>query len=189
MDARRRTFLAILLVFAGFAAGWVFLYPSIRRSRAADVQVTDDANTLTQFLGYEFQVEPHVEDPAWLKRKPLYDEEMLASLRRKLEAFVEFEAAEYADAKQIYLGGTLPDRRSQLAQDAEKRLREQFGPRISDAMAEQFRLSVREKAYQASPKVGGGADPDLPRYDELYDDLVRNWLPRARARIEELTRP
>lgn len=188
MDARRRLFLSIVLVFLGFAVGWLVLSGPVRHRRLGDIQVLEDANSLTQFLGYEFQVEPHVEDAAWLKRKPLYDEEMLASLRRKLMAYVDFEVAEYADAKQIYLGGTLPDRRSQPALEAQQRLLAEFGDRVGAAMIADFRKNVREKAYIASPKVGGGADPSLLRYDELYDHLVADWLPKVRARIEELTK-
>ena len=32
-----------------------------------------------------------------------------------------------------------------------------------------------------------GIDPELPRYDQTYDDLVANFLPKARAPNDEMT--
>jgi hypothetical protein len=186
MDVRRQWVFGLFLVVAG-AALWIFvirdaLPPSERAWRA---QIALDAPQLTQLLRYDFQLEnARPVEEAWAKRKALYDDEHLAELREKLTAFVDFEVAEYADAKEIYLSGKRPERPSQGALAAQERLRAAF-PAEAEEMIAQFRDRVREVAYRSSPVVAG-ADPAAPRLDERHD-LVMKWLPEARARVAELT--
>jgi hypothetical protein len=160
----------------------------VLRGAQERAQIEQDAVSLSQFLRYDFEVEPHAEDEAWGKRKPLYDDEMLARLRAALEAFVDLQVAEYGDAKDIYLSGVRPEKPSDAARAAQTKVRAAF-PTAGEKMIEQFKDGVLEKAYAASPAVGGGVDPDLTRYDATYDDLVANFLPKAKARIAEMTKP
>jgi hypothetical protein len=181
---------AVLLVFAG-AGAWLFVVrPRLGPSAAEwEAQISADATPLTQLLRYDFRVESAPEvDAAWAKRRALYDEAHLATLRERLTAFVEFQVAEYADAKEAYLAGRDPTKPSTQALVAHTKLREAFGP-VADEMIAQYKERVREAAYKASPKVGGGADPEAPKYDLVYDDLVTRWLPEARATVARLTSP
>jgi hypothetical protein len=187
-DDRRRWYVfGTLLVVAGAGLSWILVRPMLLRGAQERAQIEQDAVSLSQFLTYDFQVEAHVEDEAWGKRKPLYDDAMLARLREALNAFVDLEVAQYGDAKDIYLSGVRPENPSDAARAAQARVRAAF-PTHGEEIIRQFKEGVLEKAYKASPVVGGGVDPDLPRYDATYDDLVANFLPKARARIEEMTK-
>ncbi len=189
MDVRRRVFIAIMLVVVGAGLGWFVVVPQIRRPARKGQQVLQDAITLTQLLRYDFRIEDSKPiDEAWNKRRPLYDETMFRELRDDLTAFVEFQVAEYADAKDIYVSGRRPDESSDTARAAQEALRAAFGAE-ADVMIAQYAQRVRESAYKASPRVGGGLDPAMPRYDAIYDDVVTKWLPQAKARIRELTSP
>lgn len=190
MQSRRRYVTGALLVVAG-AALWTFvarplLGPS---SREWEAQVAQDAIPLTQLLRYDFRVEDSAAiDAAWEKRRALYDASHLAELAERLTAFVDFQTAEYADAKDIYLSGRRPERPSSATALAHARLKEAF-PDAAGEMIAQYDRRVREAAYTASPKVALGEDPDLTRYDEVYDDVVSRWLPEARETIRRLTEP
>lgn len=189
MEARWRAVVATVLVLAGAGLWFVVrrYLPSSEREWTA--QIATDALPLTQALAYERPLADTADfDRAWEKRRALYDAAHLARMRDRLTAFVEFQVAEYADAKEIYLAGRDPAKPSTNALLAQQRLRDEFGDQAK-WMIEQYATSVREAAYKASPKVAGGADPDLPRYDERYDDVVTVWLPKARAAVERLTSP
>jgi hypothetical protein len=190
MPSRRNFVLALLLVLAG-AGAWVFVVRPLLGPQESewDAQIAQDAAPLTQVLRYDLRVkDASAIDAAWEKRRALYDESHLAKLRETLLAFVEFQVAEYADAKEAYLAGRDPSKPSAQALVAQSKLRDAFGP-VADEMIAQYKERVREAAYRASPVVGGGADPNLPRYDAVYDDLVSHWLPQARASVERLTSP
>ncbi len=185
-DDRRRWVFATLLVVAGAGTAWIVVRPMALRGGLERAQIEEDALSLAGFLRYDYHVEPRAEDAAWDKRKPLYDDAMLARLSETLNAFVDFEVAEYGDAKDVYLSGRRPERPSDAARAAEDRLRAAL-PSQTDAIVKQFKDNVLEAAYKASPKVGGEVDPDLPKYDEIYDDVVAKFLPEARARIARMT--
>jgi hypothetical protein len=188
METRQRAVVATLLVLAG-AGLWLFVARPLLGPPELDwqVQIADDALPLTQLLRYDLRISDTAKiDAAWDKRRVLYDASHLAMLRGKLLAFVEFQVAEYADAKESYVAGRDPGKPSTQALVAQARLREAFGPE-AEKMISDFRANVRDAAYKASPKIGGGADPDLPKYDAIYDDLVAHWLPQARATAERLT--
>jgi hypothetical protein len=190
MGTRWRYVIGALLVVAG-AALWTFVVRPLMgpSEREWDAQIAQDALPLTQILRYDFRVEHAADiDAAWEKRRGLYDEEHLAELADRLTAFVEFQTAEYADAKHIYLSGSRPEKPSSATAIAHARLRAAF-PGTSEEMISQFDQRVREEAYKASPKVAGGDDPDLAKYDAIYDDVVARWLPEAKATIRRLTEP
>jgi len=189
MDTRLKYVVGALLVVAG-AALWFVVKPHLPPSaREWEAQVAQDAIPLTQLLRYDFRVENAAEiDAVWEKRRSIYDEKHLAELAERLTAFVDFQTAEFADAKDIYLSGRRPEKPSSATAIAHSRLKAAF-PVTSEEMISQFDKRVREAAYTASPKVAGGDDPDLPKYDAIYDDLVARWLPEARATIRRLTEP
>jgi hypothetical protein len=189
VETRRKYVFALLLVLVG-AGAWFVVRPLLGPSAAEwNAQATQDAISLTQLLRYDLRVEDSAQiDAAWEKRRALYDEAHLADLRDRLNAFVDLQVREYGEAKDIYLSGRDPTRRSTSELALNERLRRAFGP-AADQMFEQFGGRVREAAYKASPKVGGEPDPEAPRYDEIYDDLVKSWLPQARATVERLTAP
>jgi hypothetical protein len=189
-DRRTKYVRAAVLILIGAALFWFGVRPLLGRSDAAwEALVRQNSVELTQVLRPDPWVEdsPQI-DAAWDKRRAQYDEEHLLVLRGRLMAYVDFVLAEWADAKNIYLSGRLPDKPTDNALAAQAKLKEAFGA-DADEMIKQFREHVREPAYKASPKVGGGLDPDLPRYDEMYDKLAADWLPKARARVERLTAP
>ncbi len=190
METRWKYVVGVLLVVAG-AALWTFVVRPVMgpSARDWDAQIAQDALPLTQILRYDFQVENAAEiDAAWEKRRGLYDEEHLAELADRLTAFVDFQTAEYADAKDIYLAGRRPEKPSSATAVAHARLRAAF-PGPSQEMISQFDERVREEAYKASPRVALGDDPDLAKYDAIYDDVVARWLPEAKATIRRLTEP
>lgn len=189
MNTRWKAVVGVTLVLGG-AALWFVIRPHLPfAERAWDAQMTQDATSLTQLVRRDLEIEPSPAiDAAWEKRRVLYDAEHLAKLRDRLLAFVDFQVAEYADAKEIYVAGRDPSKPSTQALVAQAKLREAFGP-TADEMISQYKDRVREAAYKASPKIGGGADPDLPKYDAIYDDVVAHWLPQARATVERLTSP
>jgi hypothetical protein len=190
VERRRMYVFAVLLVLLG-AGAWFAVRPLLGPSAEKwNAQVTQDAVSLTQLLRYDLRLENTGEiDAAWEKRRSLYDAEHLADLRERLSTFVDFQEREYGEAKDIYLSGRDPDRRSTAELVLNDRLRRAFGDAAAEQMLRQYAERVREPAYRASPKVGGGADPDALRYDEVYDDLVKTWLPQARATVERLTAP
>ena len=181
---------AVLLVLIG-AGAWFVVRPLLGPSGAEwDAQVRQDAVPLTQLIRYDFRVEDAAEvEAAWEKRRKLYDEAHLGDLRERLSAFVDLQVREYAAAKDIYLSGRDPARRSTDELALNERLRRGFGEKAADEMLRQYGEHVREAAYRASPKVGGEPDPAAPRFDEMYDDLVKDWLPQARAAVDRLTAP
>ena len=189
--ARRRTHVfAALLLLIGAAAG-LLVFSMLGPSAAEwNAQVTQDALPLTQLLRYDLRIDDAAAvEGAWAKRRVLYDDDHLADLRERLNAFVDLQVREYAAAKQVYLSGDDPARRSADESVLNERLRRAYGNSVADEMLRQFGERVRESAYRASPKVAGGADPEAPRFDEMYDDLVADWLPQARATVERLTAP
>jgi hypothetical protein len=187
MDERRgRYVFGALLFLAGAGIAWIVVRDRVTRGDRERVQIEQDALSLAQFLRYDYRVDAHAEDAAWDKRKPLYDDAMFARLRETLTAFVDLEVAEYGDAKDVYLSGRRPERPSDAARAAEDRLRAAL-PSQAEAIVKQFKDDVLEAAYKASPKVGGEVDPDLPKYDEIYDDVVAKFLPEARARVARMT--
>lgn len=191
LEKRRMYVFAVLLVLVGAVAG-ILVMRSLGPSAAEwNAQITQDALPLTQLLRYDFRVEEAAAvEAAWDKRRPLYDATHLGDLRDRLNAFIDFQVREYGEAKAIYLSGSDPKRRSTAELALNDRLRAGFGDAAADEMLKQYAERVREAAYRASPKVAGGEpDPDAPRYDEVYDDLVKDWLPQARATVERLTTP
>jgi len=191
MDTRRKAVVATLLVLAGAALWFVVRSQMGPSERQWAAQIQQDALALTQVLRRDFRPGEKAEaevDAAWAKRRPLYDAPHLAELGARLTAFVDFQVAEYADAKDIYLSGRDPAKPSTQALVAYDKLKQAFGA-DADVMISQFKDAVREAAFKASPKIGGEPDPDLPKYDAIYDDLVKTWLPQARARVERLTSP
>jgi hypothetical protein len=190
METRQRAVVATSLVLAG-AALWMFVVRPLLGPAERDwqTQIAEDSLPLTQLLRYDLRVTDVAKiDAAWEKRRALYDASHLAQLRERLLAFVEFQVAEYADAKEIYLAGRDAAKPSTQALVAQAKLREAFGE-PAEKMISDFRDNVREAAYKASPKIGGEPDPDMPKYDAIYDDLVKTWLPQARAAAERLTSP
>jgi len=185
-DRRLGYVFGLLLVVGGAGISWIVARHAFTHAALERAQIEEDAASLAQFLRYDFQVAPHAEDPAWDKRKPLYDDAMFARLRDALNAFVDFEVAEYGDAKDVYLTGRRPEVPSDAARAAQEELRAAL-PSQADAIIKQFQDGVLEQAYKASPKVASGVDPDLPKYDEIYDDVVATFLPKARARIASMT--
>ena len=187
---RRMHVFAVLLVLIG-AGAWFVVRPLLGPSSAAwDAQVTQDAVSLTQLLRYDLRVEDAgAVEAAWEKRRALYDAEHLADLRDRLNTFLDFQVREYGQAKSIYLSGTDPARHSTGELALNDQLRRGFGEAAAGEMLRQYGERVREAAYKASPKVGGQPDPEAPRYDEMYDDVVKDWLPQARAAVERLTSP
>jgi hypothetical protein len=191
MDPRRRAVIILFLLAAG-AGVWLFVVrPFLGPSEAQwDAQVRQDALPLTQLLRYDFRVEDaQIVEAAWEKRRVLYDEAHLGDLRERLRAFVDLQVREYAAAKDIYLSGRDPARRSTEELALNERLRRGFGDEAAQEMLRQYGERVREAAYRASPKVAGEPDPAAPRFDEMYDELVAEWLPQARAAVERLTAP
>jgi hypothetical protein len=187
-NSRVRFLVGALLVLAG-AALWVFVVQPLLgpSERTWDAQIHQDSISLTQLLRYDFQVDDSATiDAAWEKRRQLYDAEHLDSLRWRLRAFVDFQVAEYGDARDIYQSGRRPETISTVASNAQTKLLQAF-PADAPTMIEQYRERVREVAYKASPVVGGEVDPDLPKFDGIYQDVVANWLPKARAKVESLT--
>lgn len=190
MNSRLKYVIGALLVLVG-AVMWLFVArPLLGPSeREWDAQIAQDAVPLTQLLRYDFRVVNAADiDAAWEKRRSLYDAKHLADLAERLTAFVDFQTAEFADAKDIYLSGRRPEKLSSATAIAHARLRAAF-PATAAEMISQFDKRVREAAYTASPKVALGEDPDLTKYDEIYDDVVARWLPEARATIRRLTEP
>lgn len=188
--AKRRTHVfAVLLVLIG-AGAWFVVRPLLGPSAEKwNAQMTQDAVSLTQLLRYDLRLENTAEiDAAWEKRRALYDAEHLLELRGKLDEFVAFQVQEYSAAKTIYVSGCSP-RFHSTGDISLDELRRAFGDAAATEMVRQFGERVREAAYKASPKVAGEADPDAPHYDEMYDDLVKDWLPQARATVVRLTTP
>ena len=189
MDTRRRWVFGAFLVLAG-AGLWMFVVAPILgpSQRTWQAQIELDSVPLTQALRYDVRLERVSQfDAAWAKRRVLYDEAHLADLRERLLTFVDFQVAEYADAKQIYLAGSRPETPSAAASAVHQRLAVAF-PGEAATWISQFKQNVREAAYTASPAVAHDVDPDLPKYDSIYDDVVTKWLPKAKARVAELTR-
>lgn len=188
MDSRRKYVFGAFLVLAGAGLFVFVVRPALGPTEGEwSAQIDSDAVPLTQALRYDFRLEDAPQfDAAWAKRRVLYDEEHFATLRERLMAFIEFQVAEYADAKDIFQTGRRPEELSGPAQDAHAALRRAF-PAQAEEMITQFRDRIREEAYKASPKVGGGADPDREHFDATYDDVIGNWVAGARARAVELT--
>lgn len=187
---RRMHVFAVLLVLIG-AGAWFVVRPMLGPSAAQwDAQIRQDAVPLTQLLRFDFRVEDAaIVEAAWEKRRVLYDEVHLGDLRERLSAFVDFQVREYAEAKDIYLSGRDPGRPSMDELALNERLRRGFGEEAAQEMLRQYAERLREAAYRASPKVAGEPDPDAPRFDEMYDELVGDWLPQARAAVDRLTAP
>ena len=188
MDKRQKAVVAVLLVLMG-AAFWAFVVRPLMGPPAVvwEAQIRQDSIDLIQVI----RPDPWVEDaPGWKAkwgvRKSLYDQAHLDELRARLLAFVEFELAEYAEARDIYRSGRYPERPTEAARAAQERLREAYGDE-AQKMIDQFRNAVREPAFRASPAVAQGVDPDLPKYDELHERILVDWAPKARARVAELT--
>lgn len=192
MDRRRTALLLVVLLVAGLAAGWK-LAPWFRGLRTVDdEQVRTDAIDLLQVLRPDGRLPEKLPDEFWRvwdEQRRHYPPERLADLRRRLHDYLDFVQAEHADAKEIYATGLRPERRSDAAEEARRRVRAAFGE-FADTLVAQVDgpTGLREDAYKASPKVAG-YDPDLPNYEDVYLDLVQNWFPRARARADELTAP
>jgi hypothetical protein len=199
MERRKQILAALLLVAAGLAAGYVFapwiawgVRSAIPKSAAEwDEQVRQDATTLVRDvlapdLPDELASAPEFR-ARWDVQRAQYTPERLADLRRRLGTFFDFVVAESADCAEIYrLGrGAAPEKRSDTAEAARKSLRADFGEFAAtlEAQADE----QREVAFQASPKTAGFSE-DLPDFRQQYDDLLE-WLPGAKLRADELTRP
>jgi hypothetical protein len=199
LDRRRTILAALLLLAAGFGAGMVFRRPIARRLQAllpvTTEQVRLDAVSLLSVLAPDPRLPAVLPKDApewgpfweqWDARRARYSPEQLADLRARLEGFLDFLQAEYADAAEIYRTGRRPEDASDAARELRLRVRQDFGE-TGEALLRQAD-ELREEAYKASPRVAG-VDPDLPDYGEKFDDLLRRWLPLAQARVAELTAP
>lgn len=121
---------------------------------------------------------------AWRARRGAYSPERLADLAARLEAYLVFLEAEHEDAAEIYRSGIRPDvGTSEASRAAREGVRSAYGP-FAETLLRQGD-DLREQAYRASPKTAG-YDPYLPDYAEQAR-VLREWLPRARARVVELT--
>jgi hypothetical protein len=181
----------ILFLLAAGAGAWLFVVrPLLPRSEAAwEAQIEQHAIELIQLIRHEPWIEDESEyAAAWEKRRALYDASHAEELRRRLLVYIDWDMAEYAEAKDIYVSGRAPGRPSRALLDAQARFRDAYG-KFAEEMIEKSRRTLLEKAYLASPRVAQGNDPDLPAYDQFYDELRSNWLPRARDRVERLTAP
>jgi hypothetical protein len=196
VDRRRTTLALVLLLALGMLAGWLARGPilgAFRSTRAVDdEQVRSDAIDLLQVVRPDENLPAELPAEFWAvwdAQRRRYPPERLADLRQRLDAYLDFLQAEHADAREIYRNGLRPEGRSDAAEEARRRVRAAFGD-FARTLEEQVDgpKGLREDAYKASPKVAG-FDPELPDYEEVYLDLVQNWFPRARARVDELTAP
>ena len=198
MDIRRKVTATILLLAFGAGVG-IILRPWIVRTVADVVPLSDatwteqvrlDAVSLLDVIRPDDRLPETLRDQpefweAWDKRRRRYTPERLADLRTRLFDYLDFLHAEYAECADIYRSGIRPDQRSDAAEEARRRIRAGFGEFA--ATLERQADELREEAYRASPKVAGYA-PDEVNYIELEEGF-RTWLPRAQARVEELTAP
>jgi hypothetical protein len=194
MHPRRKVTVAVLLLAGGFAAGWLFR-PELTDVWRAVVPPSEgwwqetvrrDAATLVALVRPDPRLPAELPPDLrarWDENRLRYPPERLADLRRRLEGYLALLEAEYADAAEIYRSGQREFATSDAAREARRRVEADFGPAAAALLAELDQL--RDKAYLASPKTAG-YDPDEQDYVALERDL-REWLPRARARIAELT--
>ena len=189
MSPVRRVLILVVLLAAGF-----FLAPVIAEMFPSKAQweekLRTDAVTAVQVL----RPDPTLPDSlaglddfwaAWDARLDLYDDERREELRRRLYVYLDFLEAEYADAAEAFTSGEDLGGPSKTAASLREDLRAAFGAE-AEVMIEQADRQ-RDAAYRASPKHGG-YDPDQPDF-RLEAEVIREWLPRARARADELTTP
>jgi len=188
---------AAVLVAAGLVAGIAFSGQIRTLARSAwravvplsesdwDEQIRRDAVALLDLVspGTSPESLPAEFSAAWEPRRGGYPPQRLAELRRRLDGYLDFQSAEYAECAAIYRGEQEPTTLSAAAREARDGFRRDFGAAADPLIAEADQL--REAAYEESPKVAG-YDPDLPDYRKLYEDFL-TWLPAARARVAELT--
>lgn len=200
MDSRRRLLIGLALLTAGVFAG-VQARPWLARLTVGPVtqeQIRLDAVSLLDVLRPDPRLPDDLAaDPegwggfweAWDARRARYSPEQLEDLRTRLGDYLDFLRAEYADCEEIYRLGR-PDHvqvQSDAAKEARRRVRAGFGA-FADTLVRQAD-EMREDAYESSPKVAGGGDPDVPDYRALMDDLTTKWLPLAETRVVQLTAP
>jgi hypothetical protein len=199
MDVRRKIVIASVLVAAGVGAGVVFRSVVLRSvawvvpatpERWAE-QVRLDAISLLDVVRPDPRLPEDLAGQAefrsfWEDRRSKYPPDRLADLRTRLHDYLDFLQAEYADCAEIYRNGPRERLQSDAAREARRRVTAGFGEFAKKTLLPQAD-ELREEAYRASPKVAG-YDPDLPDFVQEYDDL-RAWLPRAHARVDELTAP
>jgi hypothetical protein len=116
---------------------------------------------------------------AWQARRSLYDAAHADELRLRLHAYLEFLAAEYADAADIWDSGRV-DVVSQPAVRARMVLRKRLGP-FADRLIEQSDTTVREQAYLTSPVTI--RDPDATNYRRVYLDIL-DWVAVAKEAVD-----
>jgi hypothetical protein len=199
LRARKRTVLgAVILLAAGVAVGIVFRaeVASVGRTLfpppilAPEDRIRADARSLLDVV----KADPRLPETlagqtgfwkSWDARRALYTPAELEDLRRRLNDYLDFLAAEYTDCAEIYRTGAFDTTQSDASKEARTRIRADFGDFAEVLVAEALKL--RDTAYKASPKVAG-YDSSLDNFVDAKADLF-NWLPRARARIDELTAP
>jgi len=189
MTPVRRIALLVALLAAGF-----FIAPLLAEffpTKAEwEQKLQMDAHTGVQVLRPDPRLPENLDGldefwDAWDVRLDLYDDEGRAELRRRLHVYLDFLEAEYADAAESYGSGEDAGGPSDTAQLRRDALRTAFGA-LADTIIEQAD-ALRDEAYRASPEHGG-FDPDQPNF-RLERERIRAWLPRARARADELTTP
>ena len=200
MDIRRKILIGTVLLVVGVLAG-IQARPWIARWAVGPVtpeQIQLDAVSLLDVLRPDPRLPDDLAaDPegwkgfwaAWDPRRARYSDEQLADLRRRLDDYLDFLHAEYADCAEIYRLGR-PDHvqvQSDAAKEARLRVRADFGA-FAETLVKQAD-EMREDAYTSSPKVAAGDDPALTDYRDAYDELVQKWLPMAHARVDQLTAP
>jgi len=193
-DARRRVVLGVLLALLGFGLGWIFRDPLLHALRQVfppseatwDEWVREDATTLLGVVGPDPRLPEELPQEFldhWDRRRRRYPPERLTDLRRRLDDYLDFLEAEHSDCAEIYRAGIRENVLSDAAKEARRRVTADFGP-FAETLIRQAD-ALRDEAYLASPKTAG-FDPDATNFVESREDL-RNWMPRARARVIQLT--
>ncbi len=199
-DARRRRTLlwCVVLLIAGAALGVVFKAEVAAVGRtlfpppivSPEERIRADARTLLDIVKPDPRLPETLDGQTefwktWDARRALYTPAELDDLRRRLDDYLDFLAAEYTDCSEIYRTGALDTTQSDASKEARSRIRAGFGDFAEVLIADAAKL--RDTAYKASPKVAG-YDPSLDNFVELKAEVFQ-WIPRARARIQELTTP
>lgn len=198
-SSRRRTVVAcVVLLVIGVALGVVFRAQVAAVGRALfpppvaspEERIKADARSLLDVVKPDPRLPETLDGQTefwktWDARRALYTPAELDDLRRRLDDYLDFLAAEYTDCAEIYRTGALDTTQSDASKEARTRIRAGFGEFAEVLIADAAKL--RDTAYKASPKVAG-YDPSLDNFVELKADVFL-WIPRARARIQELTAP
>lgn len=181
----RRLLIAAVLIGLGFFAVPLFreLFPS---EATWEAQLQADAATAVQVLRpYAVEELPETFWERWDAQIEPYDAARLADLEQRLELYLEFLEAEYAEAADIYTSAVDPRRPSAGVRALRERLPAAFGAEAERMVADAD--AMREDAYRLSPRHGG-VDPDAPDF-RIEAESVREWLSIARPRVDALTTP